>query len=105
MTSSSVSQGIDIALQKAPRMALLRITLGACSCSRIVFTGMPVRTGCATLGRLVGSMVWLSNTVIGRGLRRHSCRSSVSGVSAIMTLMWSRCAAMRPRCARTMTKL
>ncbi len=92
-----------MALQNAPRMALLRITLGASSCARIVFTGIPVRNGCAMLGRLVDAMLSLSNTVTGRCLSRQWCRSSVSGLRAIITLMWSRCAAMRPRCARTIT--
>ena len=62
---------MDTALQKAPRIALLRITLGASSCSRMVLTGTPVRNGCAMLGRLVGVMLSLSNTVTGRCLSRQ----------------------------------
>jgi hypothetical protein len=52
-------------------MALLRMTDGAPSCSRIVFTGMPVRKGCAIVGRLPAAIIWLSNTVTGRCLSRR----------------------------------
>ncbi len=72
MTSSRTSHGIEIALQKAPRIAELRITGGASACSRMVLTGMPVRNGCRLAGSPAGLIASESNTVIGRCLRRHS---------------------------------